>query len=177
MLVSSNIVLYEASSYGWGPPGLSQVIEIFQRPFPISISLRWALGRLRDSNSSHRVWIDAICVNRSDKTKRSAQVLLMHQVYSLASRVVAWLGDHRPSGLANLQELTQTNFGLGIQDSGGRGNLYDRSFVSHTISGPNRQRTPAIKLLHPRDLPVSPAPPFLMHKIQTFCRTFLLSYL
>lgn len=118
-LVSSCIVPYEALSYVWGPPDLSQTIEINQRPFCISTSLRHALGRLRYPDSFRRIWIDAICINQLDKADRSAQVLLMHQVYSRASRVVVWLGSLEPLDLNNLNEHTLTDPGLGIQHNDG----------------------------------------------------------
>lgn len=45
------------------------------------------------------LWIDAICINQSDKNELACQILLMGKIYSLAFVVVAWLGryDYRVS--------------------------------------------------------------------------------
>lgn len=39
------------------------------------------------------MWIDALCINQEDLDERSHQVLLMKDVFSLAWRVVIWLGE------------------------------------------------------------------------------------
>jgi hypothetical protein len=38
------------------------------------------------------LWIDALCINQSDKNEKSHQVNLMSQIYEKASRVFVWLG-------------------------------------------------------------------------------------
>lgn len=38
-------------------------------------------------------WIDALCINQQDTAERNHQVLLMSEVYSLADKVLVWLGD------------------------------------------------------------------------------------
>lgn len=41
------------------------------------------------------LWVDVICVNQSDLDERNAQVQLMREIYSNATRVIIWLGDTR----------------------------------------------------------------------------------
>lgn len=39
------------------------------------------------------LWIDAICINQSDVSERSAQVLFMNFIYRYASKVLVWVGE------------------------------------------------------------------------------------
>ncbi|KUJ10875.1 uncharacterized protein LY89DRAFT_739856 [Mollisia scopiformis] len=39
------------------------------------------------------VWVDALCINQDDLAERSQQVMLMRDIYSVAHRVVVWLGE------------------------------------------------------------------------------------
>ena len=38
------------------------------------------------------VWIDALCINQADMVEKSAQVRVMGEIYSLASRTMVYLG-------------------------------------------------------------------------------------
>lgn len=58
----------------------------------ITQNLARALPYLRYLSKPRRLWIDAICINQDDADERSSQVQRMRDVYSLASRVVVWLG-------------------------------------------------------------------------------------
>jgi hypothetical protein len=70
----------------------------------IRLELARALRRLRFPNSTRILWIDAICINQDDKEERSYQVPLMGSIYSLARRVVVWLG---PGDLLQVNEAAQ----------------------------------------------------------------------
>ena len=52
-----------------------------------------ALRRLRLQEAIRTVWTDAICINQQDNAEKSHQVPLMGSIYSLAKRVVVWLGQ------------------------------------------------------------------------------------
>lgn len=105
---------YEALSYVWGPPK-GRIKAIVQKPdevrgwraklrtrrLPITSNLTSALRYLRYEDRERVMWIDAICINQADLDERSVQVRRMAQIYSFASRVVAWIGsDYLDSELA-----------------------------------------------------------------------------
>lgn len=49
-----------------------------------------------DEDSPELFWVDAICINQSDLQERSAQVMLMPQIYGKADSVLVWLGSFKP---------------------------------------------------------------------------------
>ena len=52
-----------------------------------------ALRRLRDPAVSRILWIDAICINQSDKNEKSHQVAMMGEIYSSCQKAIVWLGE------------------------------------------------------------------------------------
>jgi hypothetical protein len=58
----------------------------------VTQNLSQALPYLRYEDKSRALWIDAICVNQQDLQERSQQVKRMAEIYSKATRVIAWLG-------------------------------------------------------------------------------------
>ncbi|KAJ4024578.1 hypothetical protein NW752_003145 [Fusarium irregulare] len=96
-------IKYNALSYTWGPPrnlegtDSSDAIILFNgHLFEIQPNLYDALLELRATCSETPIWIDALCINQSDQTERSAQVSVMNQIYGSASRVIVWLGKVTP---------------------------------------------------------------------------------
>lgn len=91
---------FEALSYTWGPNTNSVVAHILdpscseqrQADIQIGANLACALKHLRYPDYSRTLWVDAICINQNDIDERNAQVKRMGFIYSLASRVVIWLG-------------------------------------------------------------------------------------
>jgi hypothetical protein len=110
---------YEALSYVWGdPPALVFCIYVVDSPtagvyperFPrtnedhaqpqekpyfllqITATLHCALIRLRHSEQSRRLWVDAVCINQKDLREQSTQVGMMTRIFGQAARVVAHLG-------------------------------------------------------------------------------------
>lgn len=83
---------YEALSYVWGT-GSHRQIFIDGRPSLITSNLEVALRYLRHTSQPRVMWIDAICINQGDIPERNTQVMHMGDVYSGASRVIAWLGE------------------------------------------------------------------------------------
>ncbi|TVY76066.1 Heterokaryon incompatibility protein 6 OR allele, partial [Lachnellula suecica] len=84
---------YEALSYMWGPA---------EPIFPISVdggtsfvrkNLLNALKALRHPTESRLLFIDALCINRSDVLERNRMVANMSQIYQRATKVLVWLGD------------------------------------------------------------------------------------
>jgi hypothetical protein len=88
----------EAVSYTWGSPAnpeTAQVIGsngVFNGTVQIGQNLGSALHHFRYPSQVRTLWIDAICINQSDLAERSAQVTRMRHIYSLAERVMVWLG-------------------------------------------------------------------------------------
>ncbi|KAI1410744.1 HET-domain-containing protein [Hypoxylon sp. FL1857] len=105
---------YEALSYTWGS-SKSRRTAIVEGSEPatgfrailrtqrlrINRNLREALRYLRYEDDCRVMWIDAICIDQRDANERSEQVQRMGLIFSLARRVVAWLGpSSSSSGLA-----------------------------------------------------------------------------
>jgi hypothetical protein len=97
--------VYEALSYVWGDQSHPERISLLQedlagenivgenvQSLAIGPSLASALHQFRHEHESRSLWCDSICINQDDLAERSAQVLLMGDLYREASRVVVWLG-------------------------------------------------------------------------------------
>ena len=84
---------YVALSYTWGTSLPKHVIHIDGKEFTVSDNLYAALEMLQRTGTTRFIWIDAICINQTDLTERSAQVSLMNAIYRSADRVVVWLGQ------------------------------------------------------------------------------------
>lgn len=99
---------YEALSYTWGitedapsqeeSPVIPYVAQVLgdngesQGNLALGDNLAKALKHLRYRDRPRALWTDAICINQADIQERSAQVKRMCDIYSLAERVVLWLG-------------------------------------------------------------------------------------
>jgi hypothetical protein len=115
---------FNALSYTWALPlrdanepnaggeapascGSQHEIEINSRSLIVSQNLYDALGRM--NGLANLIWIDAICINQKDLAERASQVLLMDDIYSKASRVIAWLGKDESDAQETLLVLTHVN--------------------------------------------------------------------
>lgn len=121
---------YEALSYCWGPPKPSYDIFIHtsdnsednenqdESPFSFTVgrNLRKALDDLRLQDRPRLIWNDAICINQKDNVEKGYQIQLMHQIYSRATVVCAWL-DHnvRPKTSA-FEDLENLGKGVELDD-------------------------------------------------------------
>lgn len=95
---------FEALSYVWGSPENPEDVFVLNaqssssalpRPatiLPLGKNLVRALRHLRHTVTPRTLWIDGICINQQDVKERESQVLRMADIYSLASRVIIWLG-------------------------------------------------------------------------------------
>ena len=106
----ANLFNFIALSYTWGDPmgnryrssvqGESKVppkeklIYCNNVGLPITSNLFCLLSRLRQKQCDCWIWADAICVNQDDGKERSVQVQLMADIYTKASVVLVWLGEH-----------------------------------------------------------------------------------
>jgi hypothetical protein len=107
---------YEALSYTWGDADVSEYgrVENSQgsggpsATLGLRPNLASALRYLRYSDEPRVLWIDAICINQEDIEERNEQVKRMTSIYTLAQRVIAWLGEESNNSkhaLATLQHI------------------------------------------------------------------------
>ncbi|OAK99899.1 HET-domain-containing protein [Phaeosphaeriaceae sp. SRC1lsM3a] len=83
---------YEALSYVWGKNSAETAINFNGSKITVGIALADALSRLRHPSSTRIIWADALCINQKDAEEKSHQVPMMGSIYSMARRVVVWLG-------------------------------------------------------------------------------------
>lgn len=88
---------YEALSYTWGTQDGSANIMVNDQSFPVTPNLLAALQQLRlnhgkNSESKRMLWIDAICINQSNNSEKSHQVMHMKDIYANTSNVLVWTG-------------------------------------------------------------------------------------
>lgn len=85
-------VRFDAISYTWGIEQPDVSISCDGRRLVVTKSCNDALRALR-SRGGRVAWIDQLCINQEDLEERSAQILLMGQIYSRAEQVYIWLGE------------------------------------------------------------------------------------
>jgi hypothetical protein len=85
---------YEALSYAWGNTSDAKMPHIIcnGRERPIGGNLFDALRSLRHIDGTRILWVDALCINQSDKHDKTDQVKVMVKIYENASRTLVWLG-------------------------------------------------------------------------------------
>jgi hypothetical protein len=84
---------YTALSYAWGELTETKTIICSGAEVQITASLYTALRRLRSESQDYVIWADAISINQEDVEERNLQVAMMGRIYSLATRVIVWLGE------------------------------------------------------------------------------------
>ncbi|KAH8589510.1 hypothetical protein B0O99DRAFT_553461 [Bisporella sp. PMI_857] len=82
----------DALSYAWGHLPATSTIFVNDAIFEVRKNLFDALVHMRQPYSPTILWIDAICINQSDINERNHQVQQMADLFSLARRVLVWLG-------------------------------------------------------------------------------------
>jgi hypothetical protein len=83
---------YDALSYTWGDPNDTKPIEVDGVEIQVTSNLERALRHLREGKEDLAMWVDAVCINQSDKTEKSHQVAAMGKIYSECAQVRIWLG-------------------------------------------------------------------------------------
>lgn len=87
---------YEALSYVWGSPSGSEEISCNGQLLLVTPNCESALRHLRLKDRDRMLWIDSISIDQENtveaRLERSAQVALMGEIYSKASRTLCWLG-------------------------------------------------------------------------------------
>ncbi|CAO2648034.1 Nn.00g089560.m01.CDS01 [Neocucurbitaria sp. VM-36] len=101
---------YDALSYVWGEPDLTEKLDIGDRVLTLSRNLHTILLQLRLPDKVRTLWIDAICINQQDCFEKGQQIALMGDIYQQADTVLCWLGQlstHRLWALKFLQKLAE----------------------------------------------------------------------
>lgn len=119
----ANVPPYGALSYCWG--GMTQDCKMLcnGQVASIGLNLESALKRLRAGFPAGKIeeyiWADAICINQQDVEEKTAQILMMQQIYSRANMVYVDLGSlqDQPISIGNGLQLTfKGGGGMGAQD-------------------------------------------------------------
>lgn len=93
---------FEALSYTWGQKIEHRIgcVDVERNGvrggghyLSVHENLWLALQRLRHETEERVLWIDAICINQTDKPERNDQVLLMPKLFHKAESVIIWLGE------------------------------------------------------------------------------------
>jgi hypothetical protein len=86
------IPMFQALSYVWGDPTPTHEIIVDGKKIGITANLYQALADIQlAAVYDPLVWSDAVCICQKDMAERSAQVLLMREIYQAASEVCIWL--------------------------------------------------------------------------------------
>ena len=107
-LTKEDVPKYEALSYVWGESGTPEVINVGQQgdvTLAVTRNLYQALPYLRYRDRQRVLWIDAICIDQQNLEERGPQVERMGDVYSLADRVIVWLGPEDSTSVQAIQFL------------------------------------------------------------------------
>ena len=110
---------FEALSYAWGDEHRSEAVFIHDEwekgasegkdgynRLQVGKNLAEALRHLRHLDVSRDVWIDAICIDQSNPAERGEQIKRMASIFSLAQRVIVWLGPERDNSKTALTALS-----------------------------------------------------------------------
>lgn len=84
---------FTALSYVWGSNARVKFIELNGYRLSIGSNLASALRHLRLNRRPLRLWVDALCINQSDRSERADQVRHMQEIYGAAEETVIYLGD------------------------------------------------------------------------------------
>lgn len=154
-----NVVLswrtrYEALSYTWGDPTITEEITFNGHRKHVTANLQVALRYLRYEDRQRILWVDALCINQDDIDERESQVQMMGSIYSSARQVLIWLGEEtgEVKGAFQVMKRLEASFAA----------LHSKRYVSNRVPlldstlealfptsmlGPNFEWKPVIGLL------------------------------
>ncbi|ORY05810.1 heterokaryon incompatibility protein-domain-containing protein [Clohesyomyces aquaticus] len=84
---------YEALSYVWGDPSITEEIECDGRRLNVTVNLRDALRRFRYTDRVRLLWADAVCIDQANEAEKVKQVMMMGHIYWRAIQVTVWIGE------------------------------------------------------------------------------------
>jgi hypothetical protein len=106
---------YTTISYTWGSATRDKSIILDGHSYSVTTSVYQILNRIRREDKSLLIWIDSVCINQDDNEEKSKQIMLMKQIYSMASETVAWIGkagDDSHLAIRSIKKIGQ-EFGSG----------------------------------------------------------------
>lgn len=84
---------YTTLSYVWGPQ--NQSMKVLRTPsgdIRIRDALHTALVGLRKKREPLTLWVDALCINQSDKREKSQQIILLAEIFQRSACTLAHIG-------------------------------------------------------------------------------------
>src|SRR2546421_5214679 len=87
-----SLVPYDGLSYTWGGDTKPRHIIYNNSQIDITQNLFEALHQFRKQDRDRSMWVDALCINRSDDEEKFSQIPLMKHIYARATCVMIWLG-------------------------------------------------------------------------------------
>ncbi|KAF7526494.1 hypothetical protein G7054_g10751 [Neopestalotiopsis clavispora] len=96
---------YDALSYAWGDPEMSQAITIDGLKLPITANLHAALMHLRHRHVERLLWVDQLCIDQNNEKEKEGQIKLMSQIYAGANCVTVWLGEDKDESNSAMEDL------------------------------------------------------------------------
>lgn len=119
-------VQYKAISYCWGTDPLDQQFWVSHRNcIPMTPSLHSILQVLRSEGEQHLYWIDALCIDQSNKAEQTHQIRLMRNIFATAQHVIAFIGEPSEDSDIAMQFLKRLELSLsGLNLMRGNGLLH-----------------------------------------------------
>ena len=102
--------VFDALSYVWGDSSTPKNIFIGtsgDTTLAVTSNLSQALPYLRYKKQERILWIDAICVDQQNLKERGQQVARMGDIFTLADKVIVWLGPEDKEVIRGLKVLRQ----------------------------------------------------------------------
>lgn len=88
--------VYIALSYTWGDQEDTLKVSVNGRKMQVTRNLKVALELFREiKNPVPVLWVDAICIDQSNRQERGIQVQKMQTIFSQAKETWIWLGSER----------------------------------------------------------------------------------
>ncbi|KAJ2979492.1 hypothetical protein NUW58_g7184 [Xylaria curta] len=84
---------YQTLSYVWGKMDGKKSIVVDSTEVELTDNLFDALMRIRHETEPRYLWVDALCINQEDGVEKTAQVNMMHKIYSSCVQCNMWMGN------------------------------------------------------------------------------------
>jgi hypothetical protein len=133
----SNAPRYTALSYVWGPPTPNHELYIEdERSQIVKSVVRENLYRFlqcfqkqeEKEHSDLYFWIDQLSIDQTTNAERNHQVQMMSDIYSNATSVIVWLGNHYTQPVARIAGCQTANYYDALQTVL-RSSYFDRLWV------------------------------------------------